>query len=206
MTPPQTLAVIGGGIIGLATAYKAGLHYPDARIVVLEKERKPGQHQSSHNSGVLHAGLYYKPGSLKAKLAVGGIREMTAFCREHGIAHEICGKLVVACSEDEIVRLKDLFGRGQANGMQGLEWLNGEQMREIEPHVAGIAAVKVPEEGIADYKAVCQTLLRLIEARGGEVRLNSEVSSIRKDHHRWAIEAGAKEIRADLLFNCAGLH
>src|SRR4029077_760551 len=124
--------------------------YPKAQVVVLEKEPGVGRHQSGHNSGVLHAGLYYKPGSLKAQLAVNGIRQMIAFCQKYAIPHEICGKLVVACSQEELPRLKDLHERGTRNGLRGLRWLHPEQMREIEPHVGGIAAVHVPEEGIVD--------------------------------------------------------
>lgn len=203
---PSSIAIIGGGIVGLATAYKASLRYPQANITLLEKEAKLAQHQSGHNSGVLHAGLYYKPGSLKARLAVSGIREMTAFCQEHSIAHDICGKLVVAVSEEEKPRLEELYARGEANGLQGLKRLGPEAMREIEPHVAGVAAVRVPEEGIVDYTGVCRALANLIESGGGTVRTSSGVGAIRKIGAKWAIEAGAKEFRADLLINCAGLH
>lgn len=161
-----------------------------------------GRHQSGHNSGVLHAGLYYKPGSLKAKLAVEGIRHMRAFCAEHGIPHETCGKLVVAVSNDELPRLRELLARGAANGLAGLRWLEPEAMREIEPHVAGVAAVHVPEEGIADYPAVCRKLAELIRASGGEVRLNSSVETIERDGAGWRVNGEA----FDYLINCAGLH
>src|SRR5208283_4612791 len=115
---------------------------PSARLTVIEKEATLCAHQSGHNSGVLHAGLYYKPGSLKARLAVRGIRQMRAFCTEHAIPHEICGKLVLACSEDEIPRLRELLDRGRHNGLEGLQWLSGGQLREIEPNAGGIAAVR----------------------------------------------------------------
>ena len=144
------ITVIGGGIIGLATAFRLGQKLPDASITVLEKESGVGQHQSGHNSGVLHCGLYYKPGSMKARLAVTGIRQMIAFCQEHGIPHEVCGKLVVAARPDEVPRLNDLYERGQQNGLKGLQKLNAPEMREIEPHVAGVAAIRVPEEGMID--------------------------------------------------------
>src|SRR5665213_4529537 len=131
------IVVVGGGIIGLATAWRTGQHFPNAQVTVLEKESGVGRHQSGHNSGVLHAGLYYKTGSRKAKLAVRGIRQMIAFCREHSIAHEVCGKVVVAVTAEEVPRLKNLLDRGVANGLQGLRWLSRDQLREIEPHAAG---------------------------------------------------------------------
>src|SRR5438045_2310648 len=122
------IIIIGGGIVGLATAFKLGRRRPEARITVLEKETAPGQHQSRHNSGVLHCGLYYKPGSARARLAVSGIQEMIDFCREHGIPHDVCGKLVVAADESELPRLHDLHERGRQNGLQGLRFLKSEQM------------------------------------------------------------------------------
>src|SRR4051794_34408942 len=147
----QRIAIVGGGIVGLATAYRLGERFPGARITLLEKEQGVGRHQTGHNSGVLHCGLYYKPGSVKARLAVGGIRQMVAFCRENQIPHEICGKLVVAAGDEEVARLRDLEVRGKANGLEGLRWLDRDEMREIEPHVGGVAALRVPQEGIVDY-------------------------------------------------------
>ena len=170
---PKQISVVGGGIVGLAAAYRLGQKFPDAEVTVFEKEPRVGMHQSGHNSGVLHAGLYYKPGSAKARLAVRGIRQMIEFCRENAIPHEICGKLVVATAEEELPRLRELFDRGQKNGLQGLQMLGPEQIREIEPHAAGIAAIRVPEEGIADYPAVCDSLAGKIRGRvltGSEVR------------------------------------
>src|SRR5437879_4784759 len=149
------LAVIGGGIVGLATSLQLLRRRPQLRLVVLEREPEVAMHQSTHNSGVLHAGLYYKPGSLKARLAVDGIRRMVEFCQEHSIAHEICGKLVVATTEEETTRLRTLLERGNQNGLKALRWLSREEFREIEPHAAGLAAVHVPEEGIVDYHGVC---------------------------------------------------
>ena len=135
------IIVIGGGIVGLATAYRLGERMPGAEIAVLEKENAVGQHQTGHNSGVLHCGLYYKPGSVKARLAVEGIRQMVEFCQDNQVPHEICGKLVVAADETEVGRLRALQERGAANGLDGLRWLGREEMREIEPHVGGVAAI-----------------------------------------------------------------
>ena len=205
---PDSFAIVGGGIIGLALAHRLQAKFPSAQVTVLEKESGVGQHQSGHNSGVLHAGLYYAPGSLKARLAVSGIRQMIAFCRDHQIPHEICGKLVVATSPDELPRLRTLLERGTANGLLGLAWLNEPAaFREIEPHVHGVAAVRVPEEGIVDYPAVCRKLAELIRAQGGRVLTSSPVTRIENRDQQWILAAGsATEIRASFLFNCAGLH
>ena len=165
----RRIIIVGAGIVGLATAFKLARRLPAAQITVLEKEKTVGQHQSSHNSGVLHCGLYYQPGSAKARLAVSGIQEMIAFCRQHGVPHEVCGKLVVAADESEVPRLRALHERGQQNGLQGLRLLNPEEMREIEPHVGGVAALHVPQEGIADYPKVCAALQQQIAAQGGQV-------------------------------------
>jgi L-2-hydroxyglutarate oxidase len=202
----EKILIIGGGIVGLATAYKLGKQCPGARITVLEKEGEVGKHQSGNNSGVLHAGLYYKPGSAKARLAVSGIQEMIAFCRENGIPHEICGKLVVAASESEIPRLHNLLERGQKNGLQGLKLLNPEEMREIEPHVAGVAAVRVPQEGIVDYGKVCETLQEKIQEQGNEVVTKAKVCGLKQVGESWVAETSAVEFQADFLVNCAGLH
>jgi (S)-2-hydroxyglutarate dehydrogenase len=201
----KTFVVIGGGIIGLAVAFKLTRLVPNVRVVLFEKEPDVGRHQSGHNSGVLHAGLYYRPGSLKAQLAVRGIRQMRAFCVDHSIAHELCGKLVVACSGEEIPRLRDLLDRGTQNGLQDLRWLSPEEMRDIEPHVAGVAAVRVPEEGITDYPAVCRKLRALIEENGGSVHTDSPVLGLHADGAQWRVEAGHREQQADFIFNCAGL-
>jgi L-2-hydroxyglutarate oxidase len=180
MHESTSYAIVGAGIIGLALAYRLLQRFPGAKVSLLEKEGEVGKHQSGHNSGVLHAGLYCKPGSLKAKLAVTGIQEMRAFCERHAIALDVCGKLVVACCEDEIPRLRDLFDRGQRDGLRGLAWLSPDQMREIEPHVAGVAAVRIPEEGIVDYPAVCRMLQNLIVASGGEVLTGTAVTELRR--------------------------
>ena len=199
----KSFLVIGGGIVGLATAWQLLRMRPGVTVRVLEKEDRVGAHQSSHNSGVLHSGLYYRPGSRKAALAVTGIREMVEFCRNFDIPHEICGKLVVAVDAAEVDGLRILLQRGTQNGLRGLAWLDGEAMREIEPHVAGIAAVRVPEEGIVDFTRVCETLAREISNAGGHIILNARVTKL---HAGWIAETTAGEFRADFLINCAGLH
>jgi len=165
------ICVIGGGIVGLATVLQLRRRQPGANLILLEKEPGFGRHQSTHNSGVLHAGLYYKPGSVKARMAVNGIRLLTEYCRTNGIAHEICGKLVIAVDAPEVARLRSLHERGRQNGLSGLEWLEGGAIREIEPNVAGLAALRVPEEGIVDYAAVIQAMVS--EARSLGVALHS---------------------------------
>lgn len=205
MSKPS-FAVVGGGIIGLATAYKLLLARPDSAVTVLEKESEVGRHQSGNNSGVLHAGLYYKPDSFKARLAVSGIRQMTAFCKENDIPHELCGKIVIAVGEDEIPRLRDLMERGRRNGLEGLEWIGPERIREIEPHAAGIAGIRVPEEGIVDYTRVCSTLANKIKRLGGQIRTNTKVQALRRTERDWVVETNAGDFAANILVNCAGLH
>ncbi len=197
--------MVGGGIVGLAAAWRLIERFPGTRVTVLEKETAVGQHQSSHNSGVLHAGLYYKPGSRKARLAVRGIRQMVEFCRSRSIAHEVCGKVVVAVTADEVPRLQTLLERGTANGLDGLRWLTPEQLHEIEPHAAGIAAVHVPQEGIADYPAVCRVLSDEIQARGGEVVTSAEVSAIAREGSLWRVHSSAGAYQAERIVTCAGL-
>lgn len=203
MAAPKRIVVIGGGLIGLASALRLSERFPDSTLFVLEKEDSVGRHQSGNNSGVLHAGLYYKPGSSKARLAVRGIHQMTEFCQRHGISHEICGKLVVATSEQELPRLHALFERGRQNGLRDLALIGPQRMREIEPHVAGIAAIHVPEEGIVDYARVCTVLASLIP---GGVFTGTEATNIRKAGREWIIETNAGDFTCDCLVNCAGLH
>ena len=202
----KRVIIVGGGLVGLGTAYKLQLRCPSARVTVLEKEDKVCAHQSGHNSGVLHSGLYYKPGSLKARLAVSGIREMVAFCQEHAVPHEICGKLVVAATEAEVPRLRNLHERGTQNGLEGMRLLNREQMREVEPHVGGLAALHVPQEGIVDYDKVSQALQKQIEAKGGSVVLGAKVTALQLRDGEWRIGSTAGDYTADFVINCAGLH
>ncbi|MEQ1884063.1 MAG: L-2-hydroxyglutarate oxidase [Bryobacteraceae bacterium] len=200
------IIVVGGGIVGLATAWRLGQKFPDTKVTVLEKESAVGRHQSSHNSGVLHAGLYYKPGTRKARLAVRGIRQMVEFCESHSIAHEVCGKVVVAVGEEERPRLHALLERGSANGLSGLRLLRREELLEIEPHAAGVAAIHVPEEGIADYPSVCNALTNEVKAQGGEVIMGAKVTAIERDGNIWRIITGSGEHTAPRIVTCAGLH
>lgn len=201
----KKIAVIGGGIVGLATAYQLLERFPDEQVLVLEKEAGPGRHQTGHNSGVLHCGLYYKPGSVKARLAVDGIRRMVSFCEQHNIPYELCGKIVVATEQEELPRLRALHERGIANGLQGLQMLGPEQIREVEPHAAGLAGIRVPQEGIVDYGAVVEAMVREIRNRGGEIKFSSEVLELRNGNG-WRIQTASGEDTADFLINCAGLH
>lgn len=199
------VAIVGGGIVGLATARQLLLRYPRVNVLVLEKESGPARHQTGNNSGVLHCGLYYKPGSRKARLAVQGIRRMVEFCEQQNVPHEMCGKIVVATEQDEIPRLRALLERGTANGLQGLESLGPEQIREVEPHAAGLAAIRVPKEGIVDFTAVAEAMVSDIGAQGGDVRFSSEVTEL-KNSSGWRLRTTSGEHEADFLINCAGLH
>jgi L-2-hydroxyglutarate oxidase len=203
--PAKQIAIIGAGLVGLATAIKIKTARPAWNVTVWEKEKDAGLHQSTHNSGVLHAGLYYTPGSLKATLAVKGIREMTAFCVEHGIAHEICGKLVVATNESELSRLDRLQERGEANGLQAVRKVTREELNELEPLVGGLAAIEVPEEGIVDYRAVVAAMKRVLASLGADVRTADGVRSLWHASGKWHIESVQGGGGADFLVNCAGL-
>ena len=203
---PTSFTIIGGGLVGLSTALEVKRFAPQAEVRLLEKEPAVGQHQSTHNSGVLHAGLYYKPGSLKARLAVKGIRRMVAFCQQHGVAHEICGKLVVATTPDEIVRLHTLQERGVQNGLSGLRWLEKGELREVEPHAAGLAAVHVPEEGIVNYQGVCTALERELGKQGVTVMTNAGLLKAERRGSEWKLETAAGDFTTGYIINCAGLH
>jgi (S)-2-hydroxyglutarate dehydrogenase len=199
------VAIAGAGIVGLATAHQIVCRFPHVQVLVLEKESGPAQHQTGNNSGVLHCGLYYKPGSQKAKLAVQGIRRMVEFCEQHGVSHEICGKLVVATEPEEVPRLRALLERGTANGLQGLQLLGPEQLREFEPHSAGLAAIRVPEEGIVDFKAATLAMADEVLSHGGQIHYSSEILKLHNSG-TWHITTSSGEFEADFLINCGGLH
>ncbi len=198
--------VVGGGIVGLATSLRILGARPGGKLVLLEKERSLGKHQTGHNSGVLHAGLYYKPGSLKAKMAVEGLRQMVDFCKNHKVPYEQCGKIVVATEQEELPRLEKLLERGTANGLKRLKKLGPEQIREMEPHAAGLAAIHVPEEGIVDYGAVVEAMAGEIRRLGGEIRTGNSVEGLRGAGGRWKIKTSTGEFEAKQVVACAGLH
>ncbi len=203
---PYDIAVIGGGIVGMSFAMQAAEAFPRARIVVLEKEDGLARHQTGHNSGVIHSGVYYKAGSLKARLCVAGAREMVEFCARHGIPHEVCGKLIVATTAEEAARLDDLRARGEANGLSGLELLAGAAMREIEPHVGGVRALKVPATGITDYAMVTAKYAEIAAARGVEVKTRAGVVGFGNLPGEVVVRTRAGELAARYVVNCAGLY
>ena len=174
------LAVIGGGIVGLATARALLAERPGLRLVILEKEARLASHQTGHNSGVIHSGIYYKPGSHKARLCVEGARLMKEFCDEHGIRVDPIGKVIVATSEAELPRLQALFERGTANGVPGLALLDRDQLREIEPHAAAIRAIHSPATAIVDYGEVAQALARDLLTQGAVIRTGARVTAIQR--------------------------
>lgn len=199
------VAVVGGGIVGLSTARALTDDHPGARVVVLEKEEGVARHQSGRNSGVVHSGVYYVPGSLKARYAVTGRREIYEYCGERGIPHRRCGKVIVAADEQEVPRLRDLEERGTANGLD-LEWVRGAELRELEPGVDGVAALHVPCAGITDYGRVARSLARELGERGTEVRLGAPVERLEPGSGSVRIGTPGGDVEAGMVVNCAGLH
>ncbi len=197
--------IVGGGIVGLAVALEITKRFPRLRLLLLEKEGRVGQHQSGHNSGVIHSGVYYKPGSQKARLCVEGARAMIAFCRAHGIPHEICGKVIVATNAEEFPRLEELRRRGEANGLTRLQMIGPEELREIEPHAIGLRALVVPSTGITDYAAVCEKYAELIRAEGGTILTSTEVTGLRNLGDEVVVETKGALFSTTYLINCAGL-
>ena len=197
--------IIGGGIVGLATGLALLAARPGSTAVVLEKEDSVAAHQTGRNSGVIHAGLYYKPGSLKAKACSRGRSMLERFCEEHGVPFERCGKIVVATNEEEVPRLDELERRGKANGLAGVKRIGAEELREHEPNAAGIAALFVPETGIVDYKQVAQAYARELTRRGGELRTGALATAITHRDGRVVVESTAGAVEARVLVSCAGL-
>lgn len=196
--------IIGGGIVGLAVGRSILQRQPNAKVLILEKEKKLAQHQTGNNSGVIHSGIYYKPGSFKAKFAKAGSESMRQFAAEHGIRHDICGKVIVATSDKELVHLENLYKRGLENGLS-IEKLSKEQLLEKEPHVNGLEAIHVPAAGIIDYKEVSEKLAELIRLQDGVIENSAEVRSIDEGQDRVTIETAAKTYTGKFLINCAGL-
>lgn len=199
------LVVVGGGIVGLATAYRFQQQQPGKSIAVLEKEPQLARHQTGHNSGVLHSGIYYKPGSLKALNCRAGKQAMQEFCAAQEIEHDICGKVIVALDDSELPALQTIYERGQANGV-ACELIDGDRLRELEPAAAGIRAIHVPEAGIVNYSQVCTRLAELITEAGGEILLDTRVTDIRRGRDEVRIFSPRGEYLAKQLVNCGGLH
>jgi L-2-hydroxyglutarate oxidase len=203
--PVYDFAIVGGGIVGLATGWTLARREPGARLLVLEKEARWAAHQTGHNSGVIHSGIYYKPGSLKARLARAGTRSMVEFCAQHGLKHQVCGKVIVAAEDSELPLLEKLYRRGLENGLD-LAKLRPEEVRELEPHVRCLGGIRVPSTGIVSYREVCEKLAQLVAAQGGELRLNTAVESIRSTNRALVLGTSIGEFEVRFLINCAGLH
>lgn len=198
-------AIIGGGIVGLSTGMTLGKRYPNARIVVLEKESNWAFHQTGNNSGVIHSGVYYKPGSFKAKFCRDGATSMVEFCEEHNIDHEVCGKVIIATDESEISRLENLYNRGLENGIK-VKRITAEEVREVEPHVRCVAGIRVYSTGIANYKQVCFKYAELIQKQGGDLRLDTKVLRILQSGSNQVLETNNGTFATRFVINCAGLH
>jgi L-2-hydroxyglutarate oxidase len=198
-------AIVGGGIVGLSTGMSLVQRYPNARIVVLEKESRWAFHQTGNNSGVIHSGIYYKPGSFKAQFCREGSRSMVQFCQKHGIDYEVCGKVIVATKPNELLQLENLYKRGLENGLSVTK-ISAEEVKEIEPHVHCLAGIQVPTTGIVDYKQVGQKYAELIESQGGELRLNTKVEKISETDKGQVLETNNGTFETRFLINCAGLH
>ncbi len=201
-----TISVVGAGIVGLGTAMALAERCPRYSVVVVEKEAGLAGHQTGHNSGVIHAGIYYKPGSYKARLCVSGVRLLTDFCEANGVAYERCGKLIAATSDVELPRLQDLFTRGTANGIPGLELIGPERAREIEPHAKVVRALYSPNTAIVDYKQVAEAMAARVVALGGRIVKQAHVRAIRRSEGLLHLETGGNTICSRYLVNCAGLH
>jgi L-2-hydroxyglutarate oxidase len=199
------LTIIGGGILGLATALKITGAHPNVRLLILEKEAELARHQTGNNSGVIHSGLYYRPGSLKARSCVTGRKTLMAFCDEHSVPYEICGKVVVATSAEELPRLEELHRRGIANGLHGLEIIGPERLRELEPHATGIKGLHVPETGIIDYKKVAAAYAEEIRNAGGDIRLSQRVVAILDRPDEIVLQTSGGDYRTKHMINCCGL-
>ncbi|WP_339262870.1 L-2-hydroxyglutarate oxidase [Solibacillus sp. FSL W7-1472] len=198
------VVIIGGGIVGLSVGLALTERFPDKKVVILEKESSVSKHQTGNNSGVIHSGIYYKPGSFKARFAKQGSQSMVAFCKEHGIEYDICGKVIVATEQHELPLLQNLYERGIQNELE-IEMLNAEQLKEIEPHVAGLGAIRVPQAGIVNYQQVSEKIRELIETNGGEIRCGEEVKSINEHENGVTIETSKGTVETKVMINCAGL-
>jgi len=205
MSTQTEVAIVGGGIVGLATGLELTKRFPGISLAIIEKEPTLAAHQTSHNSGVIHSGIYYKPGSLKARLCVEGVAALLRFCEENAVPYEICGKVIVATAQSEIPQLEELYRRGQGNGLAGLRMLRSEEIRETEPHAAGIRGIQVPGTGIVDYARVAEKYAESIVAHGGQIHLSHEVTGLTRSGKNTVVETSHGAIEARLVINCAGL-
>ena len=205
MAASTDVVVVGAGIVGLATAYRIKELYPERRVTVVEKESGVARHQSGHNSGVIHSGIYYKPGSLKATTCRAGKRALESFCQEHHISWERSGKVIVATREDEVPLLREILARGRGNGVECAE-IDADGLKDLEPHAVGVRALHVPEAGIVDYPAVCRRLAEILEEQGGELRMGARVTRIRPNAEGARVGTGSWELQTRAVVNCSGLH
>jgi len=199
------IVIIGGGIVGLATAMELLTRYPALKLVILEKEHELAQHQTGHNSGVIHSGIYYAPGSLKAKACVAGKAKLIQFCDEHSVPYELCGKVIVATHEEELPRLEQLYQRGLANGVPDLEMIGPERLREIEPYAVGIKALYSPTTGIVNFGQVARAYAHEVTSHGGEILTGHEVKTIEQRNGRYRLFTPSDVVEARYVISCAGL-
>ncbi|ELR73739.1 L-2-hydroxyglutarate oxidase [Fulvivirga imtechensis AK7] len=200
------IIVIGAGIVGLATALKIKAKNPALKLLLIDKENKLAAHQTGHNSGVIHSGLYYKPGSLKATNCINGYHQLVSFCDKHEIPYELCGKIVVATSKEEIPLMHNLYKRGQENGLENLILLNQEQLKVYEPHVNGLEGIFVPQTGIVDYKQVAARYAELIQEKEGAIHLGEKVTEINTGNHECSVVTNKSSYSCKLVVNCSGLY
>jgi L-2-hydroxyglutarate oxidase len=198
--------IVGGGIVGLATALQLQKQKPGLKLAVLEKESELARHQTGNNSGVIHSGIYYKPGSLKAQNCIRGYELLLAFCRQHDVPFELCGKVIVATEQHELPLLENLYQRGLQNGLGEIRRITADDIREYEPYVTGLAGIHVPYTGIVDYKRVAEKYGELIRAQGGEIHLNARVSDLREKSDGLEVITPGRTFETRLLINCAGLY
>lgn len=204
--PSLDIAIVGGGIVGLSTACALAQRYEGLGIAIFEKESDVAQHQTGHNSGVIHSGIYYRPGSQRARMAVQGSERMVAFCEEHGIPYDRCGKVIVATEEGQVPALEELLRRGQANGVPGVRMIGPEELRELEPYATGIRAIHVPSAGIVNYSLVAETYRKLLERAGGEVRTGAEVTAIVEEPNTLRLQTTQGEFLSKHVITCGGLY
>ncbi|MBK6266274.1 L-2-hydroxyglutarate oxidase [Marivirga sp. S37H4] len=200
------IIIIGGGIVGLATALKIKQKSPDKSVLLLEKEAKLAQHQTGNNSGVIHSGVYYKPGSLKAKNCIDGYNQLLRFCDEEGVAYDLCGKIIVATNQSELANLSMIEERGKANGLNNLKRLTKEEVKEHEPYINGIAGIHVPQTGIIDYTAVSLKYAEKFQSLGGEIKLGQKVIDIQSNNEVSTVITEKEHFETKLIVNCAGLY